>query len=132
MGIKLEDDNCCFVCGKQNPAGLNLDFSHLDGKASAEFILLKTFQGYRDVAHGGVIAAILDEAMVKAALSSGTQAVTAEITVRFISPLYTGEKALVEAEIVKTGKKLIEAKAQVRRDGSGIIAEASGKLINIS
>lgn len=125
----LEDDHYCFVCGKQNPAGLNLNFSFLDGKASAEFTLGKTFQGYKDVVHGGIIAAVLDEAMIKAVLAQGIKAVTAEITVRFKNPLHTNEKAAVEAEVLKKGEKLIEAKAFIKGPDAKTIAEGRGKLV---
>ena len=126
--MKLEDDHYCFVCGKQNPGGLNLDFSFRDNKASAEFTLRKNFQGYKDIVHGGIIAAILDEAMIKAVLAQGMKAVTAEIAVRFKNPLHTNEKAVVDAEVVKQGEKLIEAKAQIRGSDSSTIAEGKGKL----
>ncbi len=129
MNIELEDDNCCFVCGRENPAGLNLDFSFVDGRASAEFILRKSFQGYKDIVHGGVIAAILDEAMIKAALAQGIHAVTAAIAVRFTNPLLAGEKGTVEAEITKSGRKLIEAAASIRVAGSRMIAGGKGKLL---
>jgi uncharacterized protein (TIGR00369 family) len=124
----LEDDHYCFVCGTQNSGGLNLVFSFRDSKASAEFTLLRTFQGYKDIVHGGIVAAILDEAMIKAVLAQGIRAVTAEITVRFRNPLHTDEKAVVEAEIVKKGEKLIEAKAHIIGPDSRTIAEGKGKL----
>lgn len=127
--MKLEDDHYCFVCGKQNTGGLNLNFSFLEGKAFAEFILRKKFQGYKDIIHGGIIAAILDEAMIKAALAQGIRAVTAEIAVRFTNPLFAGEKGTVEAEITKSGRKLIEADASIRVAGSRTVAEGKGKLI---
>ncbi len=126
--MKLEDDHYCFVCGRQNPGGLNLVFSFRDGKASAEFSLDKGFQGYKDIVHGGIVAAILDEAMIKAVLAQGIKAVTAEITVRFKDPLRTNEKAVVDGEIVKKGKKLVEAKAHIKGPDSRTIAEGKGKL----
>lgn len=126
--MKLKDDHYCFVCGKENGGGLNLVFSFHDSKASAEFTLQKKFQGYKDIVHGGIVAAILDEAMIKAVLAQGIRAVTAEITVRFKNPLHTNEKAVVDAEIVKQGEKLIEAKAQIRGPDSSTIAEGKGKL----
>ena len=127
--MKLEDDHYCFVCGKQNTGGLNLNFSFPEGKAFAEFILRKKFQGYKDIIHGGIIAAILDEAMIKAALAQGIHAVTAEIAVRFTNPLLAGEKGTVEAEITKSGRKLIEATASIRVAGSRTVADGKGKLI---
>ncbi|HYA26883.1 MAG TPA: PaaI family thioesterase [Thermodesulfovibrionales bacterium] len=127
--LVLEDDQYCFVCGKQNPGGLNLGFSFRDNKVFTEFTLRKTFQGYKDVVHGGIIAALLDEAMIKAALALGIYAVTAELTVRFRSPLFTDEKALVEAEVVKTGKRLIETAAHIEGHSGHMIAEGKGKLV---
>jgi len=127
--LTLEDDQYCFVCGKQNPGGLNLVFSFSENTASAEFALCKTFQGYKDIVHGGIIAAVLDEAMIKAALAHGIHAVTAELTVRFRNPLFADENAAVEAKVVKTGKKLIEAAAHITGPSSKIIAEGKGKLV---
>jgi uncharacterized protein (TIGR00369 family) len=127
--MKLEDDHYCFVCGKRNTDGLNLNFLCAEGKAFAEFVLRKKFQGYKDIVHGGIIAAILDEAMIKAVLARGIHAVTAEIAVRFKAPLFTDERALVTAEITKTGKKLVAAGAIIKKDDGHIIAEGKGKLV---
>ena len=77
--LQLEDDGHCFACGKKNPGGLQLDFTSSNGKTAAEFLPKKEHQGFKDLVHGGIIATILDEAMVKAVLSTGVQAVTAEL-----------------------------------------------------
>ncbi len=130
--LNLEDDDYCFVCGRQNPLGLNLNFSYNNNKVFAEFTLKKTYQGYKDIVHGGIIAAILDEAMIKAALFCGINAITAEITVRFKNPLMAGERATVEAEIVKHARRLIDAIAYIRGPGSETIAEGHGKLLTAS
>ena len=57
--------------------------------------------------HGGIIAAILDEAMIKAASSKEGNAITAALSVRFKNPLMVGESASVEAVIKKSGRRLI-------------------------
>lgn len=126
--MKLEDDSYCFVCGRLNPIGLRLNFSYFDNKISADFIPLKKYQGYKDIVHGGIISSILDEAMIHAAIAGGKHVLTAEISVRFKSPLFVNEKAVVEAEIIKSGKRLIEAAASLKKSDSQIIAEACGKL----
>lgn len=128
----LEDDSYCFVCGKRNPHGLGLIFSSADNKITAEFTLRKELQGYKDIAHGGILAAIIDEAMIKAALAQGIKAITTEMTIRFRSPLYMGEKATVEAEITRTNRKLMEAKASIKCTGSRNIAEGRGKLFIVT
>lgn len=129
MKHNLEDDHHCFVCGEKNPAGLHLKFALCDGKIRSEFVPQKIFQGYKDIVHGGIIAAILDEAMVKAALMRGIPAVTAEITVRFKNPLMAGEKAIIEAEILSANRKIIAANATVRKTDNTPVAEGHARLL---
>lgn len=125
----LEDDNYCFVCGEKNPYGLSLKFSLHDEKVLTEFIPQKIHQGYKDIIHGGIISTLLDEAMVKAALMQGIPAITAEITVRFKNPLIAGEKATVEATIVKMNKRIIETSAVMKKSDNTLIAEGHAKLL---
>jgi len=56
-------------------------------------------------------------------------AVTAEITVRFRAPLMAGEKVIVEAEINKMNKKIIETSAVMKKEDDTVIAEAHAKLL---
>jgi len=129
MKNKLEDDKHCFVCGEKNPNGLNLTFSFREGKVVTEFILHKTYQGYKDIVHGGIISTLLDESMVKAALLQGIPVVTAEITVRFKNPLMVGEKAIVEAHITETNRKIIDTSATIKKLDGTLIAEGYAKLL---
>jgi uncharacterized protein (TIGR00369 family) len=125
----LEDDHYCFVCGENNPSGLHLKFFIQEGKVFTEFIPRKIHQGYKDIIHGGLISTILDEAMVKAALMQGIPAVTAELTVRFRNPLLAGEKAIIEAAILKSNRKIIEATALIKKTDETVIAEGTAKLL---
>jgi acyl-coenzyme A thioesterase PaaI-like protein len=127
--LRLVDDGHCFACGKKNDVGLALEFRHEDGRTFSEFIPRKVHQGFMDIVHGGIITTILDEAMVKEALSEGMEAVTAEISVRFRSPLFVGEKAIVEAGIKKAGSRLVETSAIMTKGSGVVVAEAEGKLL---
>lgn len=129
MKYELSDDKYCFVCGELNPEGLHVDFYLKDDKAIGEFLPLKKHQGYKDIVHGGIISTLLDEAMVKIAILKGIICVTAEITVRFKSPLKINEKIIIEASIDKIEKRLIYASAIAKKEDGLIIAEAHGKLI---
>ncbi|NCO68531.1 MAG: PaaI family thioesterase [Nitrospirae bacterium CG_4_10_14_3_um_filter_44_29] len=132
--IKLEDDNYCFACGRENPCGLKLSFHYSSasggGKLTTEFTPVKMHQGYKDITHGGIITTVLDEAMIQAAIAEGINPVTAEINIRFKKPLMAGEETIVTAEITKRGTKLIEAFSSIskKKDGT-VIAEAHAKLI---
>lgn len=124
---RLMDDGYCFICGEKNPKGLQLSFTATDNGVSAVFVLNKEYQGYKEIIHGGLIAAILDEAMIKAANQKGYNAVTAELTVRFKSPLMINQKARVDGKVLKESRKVLWATASLKREGV-IIAEAEGKL----
>ena len=126
--LTLEDDGYCFACGPKNGSGLRLAFRAEGGKASAEFIPLKSHQGFRDIVHGGIITAVLDEAMMKALLSRGIFAMTAEIAVRFRSPLRVGDNSVVEAEINTVAGRFVEASAVLRK-ADEVVAEATAKML---
>ncbi|MEJ2696464.1 MAG: PaaI family thioesterase [Candidatus Sulfobium sp.] len=127
--MQLDDDGYCFACGKKNTRGLRLDFRSENGGTAAEFLPQKEHQGFRDIVHGGIIATVLDEAMVKAMLSKGLQAVTAELTVRFKSPLLTGEAATVEAGLTNPVGRVVEASARMKKRDGTVVAEARAKLL---
>lgn len=127
--LAVEDDQYCFVCGEKNPAGLHLSFSLHDGKVTTEFVPEKIHQGYKDIVHGGIISALLDETMVKAALMQKMPAVTAELHVRFKNPLKVGDKAIVEAAITKSNKRIIEVAGSIKKAGDILIAEGYATLL---
>lgn len=125
----MKTEDYCFVCGKLNPVGLKAEFKYGAGKASSELFLSKEYQGWSEIIHGGIIAALLDEACVYAGNSLGFNTVTAELKVRFRNPLKPHEKVLVEAQAKVVKSKLIEARATIKDSQDTLIAEAEGKLI---
>ena len=129
---KLRDNQKCFVCGTKNPIGLAVDFDINREKRSstAHFIPLDVHQGFEGIVHGGILCALLDEAMAKLAFSLGHKAVTAELTVKFKAPASPGEELLVIGRITGENRKLVTAEAKIER-GLVLIAEATGKLLKI-
>ncbi len=52
----------CFVCGLENPFGLQLRFyESVPGEIVAEYTVPEQYQGYPGVVHGGIVTAMLDE-----------------------------------------------------------------------
>jgi len=128
--MDIVSDQLCFGCGQDNAAGLKLIFKKEQGKASSEFILDRKFQGYQNVIHGGVIAVILDEAMVHAAMSEGLFPVTAEMTIRYKQPLYVEKTLFVEGMLTERGSRILEARAYISDKENGTVcAESTAKLI---
>jgi uncharacterized protein (TIGR00369 family) len=129
----LRDNPRCFVCGKENPAGLGVDFE-IDREQrtiGAKFRPSDVYQGYEGIVHGGILSALLDEAMVKLTVGLGTPAVTAQMTVTFTAPSAPGDELFVSGKLTHETRRLIQAEAKIER-GPVVIAEAKGKLMRIS
>ncbi len=133
MMRQLRDIQNCYVCGRENPVGLAVEFQ-IDAEARAiraKFIPKDAHQGYEGIVHGGILSALLDEAMAKLAFSLGIPAVTAEITIKFKSPASPGEELNIFGMLLRETHGLIHAEAKIER-GTVLVAEAAAKLLRIN
>jgi uncharacterized protein (TIGR00369 family) len=118
----------CIVCGGDNDQGMHLKFhSEPDGSVRAEFRCDAAYQGYPDILHGGVVAAILDGAMTNCLFAHNIVAVTAELNVRYLEPVRTGEWLAVRARTVKSSPHLYLLEAELLQRGS-VHAKARAKF----
>ena len=130
--MEYRDDGMCFVCGPRNPIGLKLDFDLLDDRTlRTAFIPQKPHQGYADVVHGGILAAILDEVMVNLPYKLGQKVVTTRMEVTFRQPAQVGHRLVFTARLVKETKRTLEAQAQARTADGTVVAEARGTLMKL-
>jgi acyl-coenzyme A thioesterase PaaI-like protein len=118
----------CFGCGVTNPAGLQIRFFN-DGPNAcrAEVILDDRYQSFPGIAHGGIIATILDETMGRTTLSGSVDRLmmTAKLEVRYRqqTPLHT--KLFVTARVEKDRGRLVTAVGEIRLEDGSITAEAN-------
>ncbi|HSW64080.1 MAG TPA: PaaI family thioesterase [Dissulfurispiraceae bacterium] len=125
-----EDDSFCFVCGSSNPCGLRLTIQRDGAKVFSEFIPSAQFQGYRDIVHGGIVSAVLDEIMVHAAMAESLFAVTAELRVRFKKPARVGRPVRAEGELMRRTSRIVGGAARLIDGETGdLLAEADAKMI---
>ncbi len=104
----------CFVCGQENPRGLQLVFGRSEtGEMNAAWNPKSDFEGFRGIVHGGLVSTVLDEAMSKAVAGSGSEALTAELRVRFRQPVASGRAYWIRGWIVDRRKRVIEAEASL-------------------
>jgi len=119
----------CFVCGQENEIGLKARFFWDGEKAVCDIIADEIYAGYKNIFHGGIVATLLDEIMIKALLAEDIFAVTAEITVRYKKPVYSGDKLHFEGW--KTGERGIVYFTEGRavNQNSETVAEATAKYV---
>ena len=112
------DDGRCFACGPENPIGLKLRFERDGDGVVAHVVLAPNFQGWRDIAHGGIAIALLDEAMAHAAAAAGHRGVTASLNARFRKPVPLGEPLTIYGRVLATRMNVLSLEARVT-DGTG-------------
>lgn len=122
----------CYGCGEENPRGLRLRFELSDGVAKARFTGHVDHQGYPGHLHGGVVAALLDEAMGWAAYAQGLFAMTARMSIRFRRTVPLEQPLTVTARTVRSRGRALEMQADIR-DGAGrVLAEAEGMFMRVT
>lgn len=93
----------CYVCDPANASGLRLDF-YLDDErdvVTATARLGAEYSGAPTLVHGGVLAAICDDAMAWAAIALARRfALTAESRFRYAAPVPCGQELTVTARLV--------------------------------
>lgn len=131
--MEITDDNHCFVCGELNLSGLRrrplIDVA--SQSASMSFAIPRTFQGWQGMAHGGILATLLDETCAYAAKSLVAHVVTAEITVTYKKPVPIETGVLVTAGVVGRRRRIIEVQGRIEIGGE-IYAEARAKMFDVT
>ncbi len=138
--MRVEDNNNCFACGKENPIGLRLDIQTVkltNPNENGEDLFVRTeytppqhFQGWADVIHGGILSTLLDEVITYVAIAHfGGPAVTAQLDIRFKQPAPVGSKLLVTGRPINRSRRLVQAVAQIKLEDGTVVAEATGKCL---
>ena len=125
--------NACFVCGPDNPDGMHLVFT-LDEDRNifiCHFNLGARYTGPPGHCHGGIIAAILDDAMGKVNKLRHVVALTKEMTVEYLKPVPLHQPLHVESrEVSVHGRQHINA-AEILNDNNEVLARSRGTFIAI-
>ena len=122
----MRDASRCFVCGPDNPIGLKLRFLPAGEGIRAEFTPSDLHVGYEGLIHGGILAALIDDALANVWFVRGQEAVTAKIEVRFRREVRPGDRLIVTAQ--ETGRKagMRTARAEIARADGEVVADGTG------
>jgi acyl-coenzyme A thioesterase PaaI-like protein len=122
-------ENACFMCGQNNPDGFKVQFT-LDGDDSVYFrvSIPEKYQGYDGIVHGGLISAILDEAMANCFFRRGIDCLTAELKIRFKKALPVNHEVTVHGRISENDGKIGSANGWVEDYNGVVYAEGEGKF----
>jgi acyl-coenzyme A thioesterase PaaI-like protein len=123
----------CFVCGRQNPVGLKLDFyeDHESNQIRAQFTVSDAYQGYPGVVHGGIVSTILDEVSGRAVMmeeGDDRLLATLRIRVRFREPTPTETPLTVVGWVKQISSIGAKVAGEIRLGDGTVTAECESLL----
>jgi len=130
----------CFVCGVENPCGLRIRFFN-DGyqRVVARVTLGEQYKSYPSMAHGGILATILDETMGRALLADeDADAVeearfmfTAKMEMRYRRPVPLNEELTVRGRVEQDRGRIAQVSGEIALADGTVAVEASATLVDI-
>lgn len=123
----------CYVCGDQNPLGLNVRF-RLEGKdVVTDFEATPFHAGYPGRVHGGVLAALLDETMGWApCVAAGRFCLAVELQIRYLKPVEPGARVTVRGRSVCCEGRIWRAEGEITGAGGLVHARGAGRYWPLS
>ncbi len=120
----------CFVCGEARSGRLGVRFKVVNGMVKGVFIPSEKHVGFPGIVHGGILAALLDEAMAWAVYAqTGLFGLSVEITVRFFKPLPPGRKVEVVGFVLRRKHRFLEVTSEIQGEDAVIYARAWGRFL---
>lgn len=111
--LTLDDDQMCFCCGPKNPIGLKLIFETTpEGRMRTVWRPKKEHQGFKDIVHGGLVATVLDEVMIRMLYGRGIAAVTGTMEAKLMKPLREGRDYRFEAWLTQDRGRAVLTEAE--------------------
>jgi len=122
--------NRCFGCGPANPGGLKLEFLLApDGSVVCPATVSNLFEGHPGFLHGGIIAALLDEAMSKAVRARGLTAMTRHLEIDYRRPVPSGAPIRIEGRVVRSEERKLWVEGQIFDSEETALAAGKGLFV---
>lgn len=118
------------VSGNSNPMGINAKLWREGEVAFIEATLEKAFEGAPGRAHGGMVAALIDETMGLVMSIQGVVAFTVQLDVSYRAPTPIFRPIVAKAWLDHVERRKLFITCEVR-DGDAICAEAKGIFVSV-
>lgn len=132
MGSEIQPGyRMCFVCGWENPIGLNVVFYSDDGRVRARFTPDERHQGFPGLVHGGILFALLDEVISRAAYLMGDWVLTGRVEVRYVRPARIGEPLDLEGWVERAAGRGYLLAGRLANPAGETVVEGRGVYVKL-
>ena len=131
MSEQAPPPRLCYACGNANDYGLHMEFRREGDRTICDYEPRAFQQGYPGRMHGGVVSALIDEAMGWAVYHAREWGATARLNIRYRKPVPLDDRLHVEAWITRNRGRLMELRAEVRDASGELLAEGDGTFMKL-
>jgi acyl-coenzyme A thioesterase PaaI-like protein len=123
----------CFGCGTLHPTGLRVRTFRTEHGVLSPVFIARRYEGPRGAAHGGIVAAYLDEICGSAVLrATGRVSVTGELTVRYVKPVPVETALLGRGRVVTDHGRYLDVEAQLEElEGGRVVATGRARFFPV-
>ncbi|MGX9463299.1 PaaI family thioesterase [Shewanella sp. A14] len=116
----------CMLCGTQPLLGLHLQFySSADQRVWARAKGTIHQQGYQGILHGGFLSALLDSGMCQALFQQKIEAVTADMSIRYLHEVPVNSQILIKGEITSSRPPLYKVAGELYVEGKLMVKSSA-------
>jgi acyl-coenzyme A thioesterase PaaI-like protein len=124
------DPHHCFACGTLNASGMGLVLHVEPGRCWTELAVERRFEGWDGIAHGGIIATILDEVMAWALVGEDNWGLTARMNLEFKRPIVVGLPIRAEGWITRSRRRIVDTAGRILDPATGVeLTTATGVYV---
>lgn len=130
----LPHSSGCLLCGDENICGVRTRFFVEGNTIRAKLTLPSHVNGYKKIAHGGILAGLLDESMGWAATVFGKEHlfyVTGELTIKYLAPIPVGEEIEIHSRLIEDAGRIAYSEGELLH-GKKVCVRGRGKFIPMS
>jgi len=121
----------CFGCGPRNQAGLHLRCHLTEAGVAGGFRLDTRHEGGPGIAHGGVVAAVLDDLFGFLLYRAGFPMVTARLEIDYKRPIAVEVDYAAEARIDSREGRKVWCSGELRDGEGSVVAAARGLFLRV-
>lgn len=120
----------CWGCSL-GTGGLEFEWTLEGDRLEAQHVIPEALQGAPGMAHGGIVAALLDEACGQVVYPRMSPAVTSRLEVRYLAPVPIEERLRISAEVTESEERRAAAEATIQDDSGLLLAHARAELVQV-